>query len=156
MKEEIYYVADSLGVMQPMTIERPDWSIARFFVEGGAGAMTIISILLIALFIAAWKAPKWVKEIGLGALVVSVFCRHGAETQQAQYQQGQPYGGQYQQDPQWTPNPQWTQQQANQQWANQQAQANQQWANQQAQASQQWANQQNAGEQGTADQFRQE
>ena len=74
MKEEIYYVADSLGVMQPMTIERPDWSIARFFVEGGAGAMTIISILLIALFIAAWKAPKWVKEIGLGALVVSVFC----------------------------------------------------------------------------------
>ena len=93
---------------------------------------------------------------GIFLLVVSVFCRHGAETQPAQYQQGQPYGGQYQQNPQWAPDPQWTQQQVNQQWANQQAQASQQWANQQAQASQQWANQQNAGEQGTADQFRQE
>ena len=27
--------------------------------------MTIISLLLIAVFFAAWKAPAWVKEIGL-------------------------------------------------------------------------------------------
>ena len=30
--------------------------------------MTIISLLLIAVFFAAWKAPSWVKEIGLIAL----------------------------------------------------------------------------------------
>ena len=73
MKEEIYYVVDSLGVSTPETIERPAMSIARLYVEGGAGFMTIISIFLILLLIAAWKAPKWVKEIGIGGLVVGVF-----------------------------------------------------------------------------------
>ncbi len=73
MKEEIYYVVDSLGVSHQEVIERPAMSIARLYVEGGAGFMTIISIFLILLLIAAWKAPKWVKEIGIGALVVGVF-----------------------------------------------------------------------------------
>ena len=35
--------------------------------------MIIISILLICLLLAAWKAPRWVKEIGIGALIVSIF-----------------------------------------------------------------------------------
>lgn len=73
MKEEIYYVVDSLGVSTPEVIERPTMSIARLYVEGGAGFMTIISVLLILMLIAAWKAPKWVKEIGIGALVAGVF-----------------------------------------------------------------------------------
>ena len=73
MKEEIYYVVDSLGVAHEEVIERPAMSIARLYVEGGAGFMTIISIFLILLLIAAWKAPKWVKEIGIGGLVVGVF-----------------------------------------------------------------------------------
>ena len=73
MKEEIYYVVDSLGVSHQEVIERPAMSIARLYVEGGAGFMTVISIFLILLLIAAWKAPKWVKEIGLGALVAGVF-----------------------------------------------------------------------------------
>ena len=34
--------------------------------------MTIITIFLIALLVAAWKAPRWVKEIGIGALVVAI------------------------------------------------------------------------------------
>ena len=34
------------------------------FYEGGIGAMTVITILFIALLIAAWKAPRWVREIG--------------------------------------------------------------------------------------------
>ena len=41
----------------------------KFFVQAGAGYMTILSILLVSLFFAAWKAPAWVKEIGLFALV---------------------------------------------------------------------------------------
>lgn len=73
MKEEIYYVVDSLGVAQPETIEKASWSIATAFVEGGLGFMIIISLFLIALFVAAWKAPRWVKEIGLGALVFAIF-----------------------------------------------------------------------------------
>ena len=73
MKEEIMYVVDSLGVARPETYTRPDFSIARVFVEGGMGMMIIITLFLIGLFIAAWKAPKWVKEIGIGALVVSIF-----------------------------------------------------------------------------------
>ena len=73
MKEEIYYVVDSLGVSHEEVIERPAMSIARLYVEGGAGFMTVITIFLILLLIAAWKAPKWVKEIGLGALVAGVF-----------------------------------------------------------------------------------
>ena len=73
MKEEIYYVVDSLGVSHEEIIERPAMSIARLYVEGGAGFMTVISIFLILLLLAAWKAPKWVKEIGIAALVVGVF-----------------------------------------------------------------------------------
>ena len=73
MKEEIIYVVDSLGVSQPETIERANFSLARLFVEGGPAIMIVITLLLIALLLAAWKAPKWVKEIGIGALVVAVF-----------------------------------------------------------------------------------
>ena len=35
--------------------------------------MIIITIFLICLLLAAWKAPRWVKEIGIGALVFSIF-----------------------------------------------------------------------------------
>ena len=45
MKEEIYYVVDSLGVANQEVIERPAMSIARLYVEGGAGFMTIIDVV---------------------------------------------------------------------------------------------------------------
>ncbi len=73
MEEEIIYVVDSLGVSQPETFEKAPWSLVTTFQEGGLGFMIIISLFLIALFIAAWKAPRWVKEIGIGALVVGIF-----------------------------------------------------------------------------------
>ena len=34
--------------------------------------MAVITLLLIGLFFAAWKAPAWVKEIGLAALAFGV------------------------------------------------------------------------------------
>ena len=43
------------------------------FVSGGPVGMIVITLLFIALFFAAWKAPAWVKEIGIAALVVGVF-----------------------------------------------------------------------------------
>lgn len=73
MKQEIMYVVDSLGVAHEEVIERADWTVSRFFVEGGLGGMIVITLLLIALLVAAWKAPKWVKEIGLGAAVAGIF-----------------------------------------------------------------------------------
>lgn len=45
-------------------------SVFTKFVEGGVGFMTIITLLLVALIVAAFKAPKWAKEIGLAALTV--------------------------------------------------------------------------------------
>ena len=39
-----------------------------FFMEGGIGFMSVLTVLLVAIFFAAWKAPRWVKEIGLFAL----------------------------------------------------------------------------------------
>ena len=51
----------------------PLQSVFNLFVAGGPVIMIIITLLFIALFFAAWKAPAWVKEIGIAALVVGVF-----------------------------------------------------------------------------------
>lgn len=73
MKEEIVYVADSLGVAHPETIERASVTLPQLFVQGGLGWMIGISLFLIAMLIAAWKAPRWVREIGIGALIFAIY-----------------------------------------------------------------------------------
>lgn len=73
MVADSLYVVDSLGVPEAVAFEQAPFSIVNFFVEGGLGGMIAITVLLIALLVAAWKAPNWVKEIGIGALVVGVF-----------------------------------------------------------------------------------
>lgn len=40
-----------------------------WFVEGGPVFMSILTVLLVALFFAAWKAPRWVRGIGTLALL---------------------------------------------------------------------------------------
>ena len=42
----------------------------KMFVDGGPIFMSVLTVLLVALFFAAWKAPRWVKEIGKFALKV--------------------------------------------------------------------------------------
>ena len=37
--------------------------------EGGPAFMSVLTVLLVAIFFAAWKAPRWVKEIGEFALI---------------------------------------------------------------------------------------
>ncbi len=37
--------------------------------QGGPVFMIILTILLVAVFFAAWKAPRWIKEFGILALV---------------------------------------------------------------------------------------
>ncbi|MBQ6184245.1 MAG: hypothetical protein IJK48_00055 [Bacteroidales bacterium] len=41
----------------------------KLFMEGGLIFMSFLTVLLVAVFFAAWKAPRWVKEIGAFALV---------------------------------------------------------------------------------------
>lgn len=47
-------------------------SIPQLFMQGGPVGMSILTALLIALLFAAWKAPAWVKEIGVAALAFSI------------------------------------------------------------------------------------
>ena len=43
--------------------------LLTWFMEGGPVFMSVLTILLVAIFFAAWKAPRWVKEIGVFALI---------------------------------------------------------------------------------------
>lgn len=45
----------------------------KLFVAGGAGFMAFLTIILIAICLAAWKAPAWVAELGKMAIVVGFF-----------------------------------------------------------------------------------
>ena len=45
----------------------------KLFMAGGPVFMAILTAVLAAMFFAAWKAPRWVKEIGAFALVFGVF-----------------------------------------------------------------------------------
>lgn len=44
----------------------------KIFNSGGLLPMSLLTVLLVALFFAAWKAPRWVKEIGNSALVLGL------------------------------------------------------------------------------------
>ncbi|MDR2971039.1 MAG: hypothetical protein LBU83_03830 [Bacteroidales bacterium] len=44
----------------------------KLFYLGGIAPMTILTIILLALLLTAWKAPAWVKEMGIIALVGGV------------------------------------------------------------------------------------
>jgi hypothetical protein len=44
--------------------------VFELFTSGGLLGMAVLTLLLVLLLFAAWKAPAWVKEIGIMALVV--------------------------------------------------------------------------------------
>ncbi len=44
----------------------------HLFIEGGPLYMGLLTIELVFLLIATWKAPAWVKEIGLMALITGI------------------------------------------------------------------------------------
>ena len=52
--------------------------------------MAVITLLLIGLFFAAWKAPAWVKEIGLAALAFGAMWTIIGYVQMADFLQGVP------------------------------------------------------------------
>ena len=50
-----------------------DENLFGLFTSGGLFGMTVLTILLVLMLFAAWKAPAWVKEIGQVALVWGLF-----------------------------------------------------------------------------------
>ena len=58
---------EALQAAEPQASSLPD-----LFSQGGPLWMSLITILLVALLFAAWKAPRWVKEFGLAAPVVAL------------------------------------------------------------------------------------
>ena len=72
----IIHAADTLAqaiAEEPVLIDPPTrHSIMHFFINGGAGYMSILTLFLIGIFIAAWKAPAWVRDLGFGALIASL------------------------------------------------------------------------------------
>lgn len=47
-------------------------SLPELFSMGGPLWMSILTVLLVAMLFATWKAPRWVKEIGLAAPIVAL------------------------------------------------------------------------------------
>ena len=47
--------------------------VFELFIEGGLFGMALLTILIVLLLFAAWKAPAWVKEIGQAALIWGFF-----------------------------------------------------------------------------------
>jgi len=44
--------------------------VFELFTSGGWLGMAVLTLLLVLVLFAAWKAPAWVKEVGIMALVV--------------------------------------------------------------------------------------
>ena len=63
-------------------------NLFTLFICGGWEGMVPITLLFIAMFFAAWKAPAWVKEIGIAALVIGVFWTLCGFMQMADYVAG--------------------------------------------------------------------
>lgn len=79
--DEMPEVGENEGVM--LNPERTEWRVYRtdeedegrikhtlpmLYWEGGSSWMNVITLCLIGMLFAAWKAPRWVKEIGLLAI----------------------------------------------------------------------------------------
>lgn len=61
-------------ILEPVVLDTPsNVPFSYIVIQGGLGNIVVISLFLIALFIAAWKAPRWVKEIGKAGLVTGIF-----------------------------------------------------------------------------------
>ena len=68
----------------------PLTDLFTLFLSGGPAGMITITLLFIGLFFAAWKAPRWVKEIGIAALVVGIFWQLLGFLQMADYLEAHP------------------------------------------------------------------
>lgn len=59
-------------VIDDSDLMMPDRSVFELFMDGDWVVMSLITLMLVAIFFAAWKAPAWVKELGLLALTIGL------------------------------------------------------------------------------------
>ena len=77
---EGYVEAGSISIVNPETGEKetrtvyeaPRESLYVLYREGDYVCMTLITLCLVAALLSAWKAPRWIKEFGLLALVLGI------------------------------------------------------------------------------------
>lgn len=77
---EGYVEAGSISIVNPQTGEKetrtvyeaPRESLYMLYCEGGYVCMTLITLCLVAAFLSAWKAPRWIKEFGQLALLLGI------------------------------------------------------------------------------------
>lgn len=59
-------------VVEHSDLATPNRSVFELFMDGDWVVMSLITLMLVAIFFAAWKAPAWVKELGLLALTIGL------------------------------------------------------------------------------------
>lgn len=53
-------------------------TIIRMMSQMGLGACIVLTMLLVLIFLSAWKAPAWVKDLGSIAVAIAlIFCARG-------------------------------------------------------------------------------
>ncbi|MCM1151054.1 MAG: hypothetical protein NC209_06265 [Alistipes sp.] len=60
-------------VVKSDSFRREPRTLAHLYMEGGCFCMTLITLCLVAMLFAAWKAPNWVEELGKLARLIGFF-----------------------------------------------------------------------------------
>lgn len=60
-------------IIEPDPFPTQKHSVAELYMQGGWGCMTLITLCLVAMLFAAWKAPNWIEELGKLALLIGCF-----------------------------------------------------------------------------------
>ena len=58
--------------METTEILDTSYNLVDYFFMGGSGPMTVLTIFLIGILNAAWKAPNWVRDLGFSAVIASL------------------------------------------------------------------------------------
>ena len=62
-----------LQVAEPVMLEpEPGMTLSQTFMAGGWHFMALITLALICALFAAWKAPAWVKPLGMVAIAIGI------------------------------------------------------------------------------------
>lgn len=91
MKRYVIFISVILGVMctlvcatalaqgtityttgEVVTVPLPDTSLYELYQQGGVLFMSLITLCLVGVLLAAWKMPSRVKELGIAALVLGI------------------------------------------------------------------------------------
>lgn len=70
--QEVMYAAEQMEVTLSDAVMVPQFSLFEIYCAGNPLFMSLITLCLVAIFLAAWKMPSRVKELGLLALMLGI------------------------------------------------------------------------------------